>query len=554
MSLKLIKEAQVIAKLGDKVEFAKQLQEAFGKQAISEVADIIVENDFSMDMDAATLLDKVTAFAYDEGVPSHMLHDPKVFTRFANEVFIADEEEYGIVMSPSQRRKIAAQAYQLHTQRVSQENEERGAIINAQREQQAAEERFRQERARRREQADNEWATRHIQDPHRRAETISSMEDEESDFDDEYADGYTKYVMRRKQQNRPYVSRRQYEEDRAQMNPWDDYEDEEQGWPSDEEGDYTDYSMRQGEMGNPARQEMMGQDDFDDQYDIGEPMDDEYDMGDEENEEISGENAVAAARDLLAQGAPVLSGIAGGMGKIVDIDNRGVATIKLRGRRLLGVMNISNVPDGLEIIQHNGEYIIRNARRVGMQENEERDPVAPHLQHLFRSAPRGEYNEYNGRGVNPKVAQELAMDREPAPKLTPEQQGWYDAQFGKEAASQDPRYLQGYERWKKVGKPWEKSSQENEEDAGKAGSMLKSLLSQKKEVSAKANDALKKIESEGAKAFHEHRMKAEKAPYHEKKNADEHKAWMKGWMKAAQEHYHPEPVGQPKAKVKPKKK
>jgi len=77
--------------------------------------------------------------------------------------------------------------------------------------------------------------------------------------------------------------------------------------------------------------------------------------------------------------------------------------------------------------------------------------------------------------------------------------------------------------------------EESEEENGKAGSLLKDLLTQKHEASKKANEALKKIEAEGAKAFHEHRMKAEKAPYHEKKNADEYKAWSEGWFNAAQE-------------------
>lgn len=141
--------------------------------------------------------------------------------------------------------------------------------------------------------------------------------------------------------------------------------------------------------------------------------------------------------------------------------------------------------------------------------------------------------------------------------LSQEQQGWYDAQQGGTPKyPTDTEYMKGWDRYQAVNKPWAKGGVENEEqDGDKKGSMLKSLLTQRKEVSQKASEISKKYEAEGAKAFHEIRMKHEKSPYCPTKQCDEHNSWTKGWLKAAMQHYNPEPEDTKKpAKKKPAKK
>lgn len=141
--------------------------------------------------------------------------------------------------------------------------------------------------------------------------------------------------------------------------------------------------------------------------------------------------------------------------------------------------------------------------------------------------------------------------------LSQEQQGWYDAQQGGTPKyPTDTEYMKGWDRYQAVNKPWANGGVENEEqDGDKKGSMLKSLLTQRKEVSQKASEISKKYEAEGAKAFHEIRMKHEKSPYCPTKQCDEHNSWTKGWMKAAMQHYNPEPEDTKKpAKKKPAKK
>lgn len=135
-----------------------------------------------------------------------------------------------------------------------------------------------------------------------------------------------------------------------------------------------------------------------------------------------------------------------------------------------------------------------------------------------------------------------------------EQQGWNDAVAGKKAALQDPVYLKGHGNGSRYGV--EKSGQENEE-TDKSDSLLKSLLTQRKQASQKASEIMKKYELEGAKRFHEIRMKHERSPYDQSKQGEEHAAWTKGWSKAAGEHYGPveeDPKAKVKAKAKPKAK
>lgn len=151
----------------------------------------------------------------------------------------------------------------------------------------------------------------------------------------------------------------------------------------------------------------------------------------------------------------------------------------------------------------------------------------------------------------------LPEENEEAPRqssnddMTQEQRGWYDGSIGiKPRFPNDTDYMSGHTRAEKLIKPLKNPTAEEEEDHGR-GSMLKSLLSQRKEVSKKASEAMKRIEAEGAKAFHEFRMKHEKAPYDQGKQAEEFTAWSKGWSKAASQHYATEPV-EPKKKAKKK--
>jgi hypothetical protein len=197
------------------------------------------------------------------------------------------------------------------------------------------------------------------------------------------------------------------------------------------------------------------------------------------------------------------------------------------------------------------------------EENEEfhRDPEPHEKQSLYgptgREAPATNWfdRDVYTKRMNPRQEKDENMariEKGPQTPLTQEQKGWYDAQFNKEMASQDPEYVTGYDRYKKTGsKPWEKNTQENEE-SGKP-TILQSLLSQKKTATQKANTALKQVESEGAKAFHEHRMAGMKSPYNSKKESSSHETWTRGWSKAAAEHYAPAEVDT-KAKKKVVKK
>lgn len=136
-------------------------------------------------------------------------------------------------------------------------------------------------------------------------------------------------------------------------------------------------------------------------------------------------------------------------------------------------------------------------------------------------------------------------------EVSQEYRGWSDSKAGRPPKfPSDTEYMKGYDNAKALTKR-RGGAQENEETTGKTKeSILKSLLSQRKQVAAKASEIMKKFEEEGAAAFHEFRMKHEKSPY-AKDKPEEHAAWTKGWTKAAAGHYMPE---EPDAKKKPKSK
>ena len=122
-------------------------------------------------------------------------------------------------------------------------------------------------------------------------------------------------------------------------------------------------------------------------------------------------------------------------------------------------------------------------------------------------------------------------------EVSQEYRGWRDCKAGRPAKfPSDTEYMKGYDNARALSKR-RGGAQENEETTSKQKeSFLKSLLSQRKQVAAKASEIMKKFEEEGAAAFHEFRMKNEKSPY-AKDKPEEHAAWTKGWMKAASAHY-----------------
>ena len=122
-------------------------------------------------------------------------------------------------------------------------------------------------------------------------------------------------------------------------------------------------------------------------------------------------------------------------------------------------------------------------------------------------------------------------------ELSHEQRGWYDCKSGKSPRLPNhPKYMSGYNRAGTFKKQMHTEEQE-QSVAKKDDSLLKSLLAQRKELSAKASATSKKYEDEGAAAFHEFRMKHERSPYKDK--SEEHNAWIKGFNKAALGHYAP---------------
>lgn len=149
---------------------------------------------------------------------------------------------------------------------------------------------------------------------------------------------------------------------------------------------------------------------------------------------------------------------------------------------------------------------------------------------------RGDNNFFGDDQENEETHR--ASRRKPA--SSPEHEGWVDAQMNKQMASQDPEYVKGYELWQRTGHKSRTSREENEENT--KPTMLQSLLQQKKAAAKKANSAVKDAETAGAKAFHEHRMASAKSPYDAKKQASDHDTWMRGWNKAAAEHYAPQVV------------
>jgi hypothetical protein len=449
MTLKLIKEAQTVAKLGDKVEVVNEVKHVLGV-SLTEAAEILGEmNDFGVQPNQ--IVDQIVNYLAPEAGINPRFMTAQQFSKLAQRLRIELEDHYDETYSNAEWKQKVSAAFQMLSS-TGQEDEETGWP------------------------SDNERPT--IND--------YPSDEEQFDFDDQSDD------------------------------------------------DYTDYSMRQGEMGNPNRR-----------WDRTNPEYEPNEYGNpEENEEFADQDVVATVRNLLDQGAHVQSGIAGGMGQILDIDDRGVATIQIRGRRGKGVMNISNVPGGLEIVQRNGAYVVRNAGLYS-EENEEHGMS----QRDFGPTGRGSASAYSS-------GRQSGGDRS-------------DANRGVNAAfrgdpfdpSESADWKRGYSAYCAANNiripkmPSVSPASEENEEMTKKASMLADLLNQKKTVQQQANEIAKSIEDQGAKAFQDHIVNSPKSPFDPKKDADSHKKWLNGFMKAAQSYYSPvdNQFTKKSAKAKPKK-
>lgn len=568
--LKLIKEAQMTDKLDDEAlshvsHIKKVLGVALDESLVASAKSmkkVVESDDFALKTDQ--MIDQIVNYlAPQEGMDGRYL-DAKKFKKLAGIFRIELEDHYDEVYSPSEWNQMTAAAFQAYSQKgpsrnpAEQENEEDTATINAGRDRLAREDKFRQERNQRRQTADDLWATRYIKKPVDRAAAMDYENEEDDhpafgkrDWDAESEtkphDSYLRYRA-----NGGNLSREQRAFDRDQRNPWDREEDEEVG--------------------------------------------------------IDGE-IVNQLKDILAKGEHLKSGILGCIGNIVNIEDSGATTIRINrpGMGKHGVFNINRVPGGVRLIKRGDTYVVVNA---GSEENEEsgwpsdeapeddsnqyrqrddamsndpeledelnkpwpeeneergerRDPIAAGP-HSTGSRPGDVYNDDEQRARykqamaavdhlygRPQQKSPMREEENQEDSMTQEQQGWYDAQKGGTPKfPHDSEYMTGWERSTAMHG---KKETENEETSG---SMLKSLLAKRSEVSKKASEVSKKYETEGAKAFHEIRMKHEKSPYCPNKQGEEHTAWTKGWQKAAMQHYNPEPEADVKkpAKKKPAKK
>lgn len=479
------------------------------------------------------IVDQVCQLAQNSGVNCSYMSG-KQFTQFARQFRIELEDHYDEVYSNQEWKQLVAGAWSNYVMNkdqgvqdvASQENEEQDSYRRGNDRDTA--EAFARQRAAKRSQEDDMWATRHIKDPMKRAEALSHFEDEEVGgmseaailaklarvvksvrTPDQYdaAKNYANLVFNKINasiKNKQGFSglgnsislmndiKADLHSLRKRLWPVNSgdfagQENEEQGWPSDEapEDDFRS-----------AEAEMMNDPSFQDEY--NQPWGDEDDvgLGDDELE-------------------PPFPG---------DEDTHG------RFDRDLG--------------QENEEHGMR-----------QRDFMPPRDMRGSGSGPQGPFDEDERKA---RLAQAMrATDelwgsrRKPAPRqqvgeneeMSPERKGYEDGIAGRKPMSQDPDYLRGHG----YGCQYcEKTGEEQEEDA--SPSLLKSLLNQRKAVSSKASAIMKKFEMEGGRAFHEHRMKGGKSPYHQQKQGVEHAAWLKGWTKAAQQYYNPEPVEEPKKK------
>lgn len=503
--MKLIKEAMLTSKLGANASKAVEVKRALGVAQLDEGIVAAVnqlneggpEGEYALQPDQ--IVDQVCQLAQNAGVNCSYMSG-KQFTQFAREFRIELEDHYDEVYSNAEWKSLVSSAWQHYVMNkdqgvqdvAGQENEESGATINANRNRWAAEERMRQQRAAKRSQEDDLWATRHIKDPLKRADVLNQIEDEEQGRS-HWSNGFSAGYKR--------SGSNPHQQGSAEHKEWQDGYEQGQ--------DQREYDFREDEdeeQGWPSDE--ASEDDFR-SADYEELNDPEFQR--QYNAPWDDEDDVALGDDELEAPWPG------------DEDTR-------------GGFREENEEHGMSLRDFLGRSDIAGERRTMPQAD--RDPAS-----VAREQKVRDYLKPTG-----KVS------------LSQEQQGWYDAQRNGATPKYptDTEYMKGWERYQAMNKPWAKSGVENEEQEsdGKKGSMLKSLLSQRKEVSQKAAEISKKYEAEGAKAFHEIRMKHEKSPYCPQKQSDEHCAWSKGWQKAAMQHYNPEPEEETKkpAKKKPAKK
>jgi hypothetical protein len=477
MALNLIKTAQTLNTIGDKIDLYKEVQTIIEGSTLESVSNILKENE-SFGITPQQIHDQVHQHLAPAAGKNGQALSQRQFNTLANQFRLELEDEYSEIYPTAEWKRLAARAWEIHQQAhlTGQENEEK-----TEHPYQAG------------------W-TAHGINQGRDACPHKAGTAEHKDWHEGYSDAYDA----------------QHEEN------------EEKGWPStqstpqdnyDHDGEYDDDNF-----GEPNADGSYGQ-----RYEPLPHASDNF-FGDEDEEQLSSTHnrAIALSNKLEL-----------GQGQI----NR----IKSMSRVAVG--KLAN-----ELEKRFAAY---------SEENEEmfhRVPEPHEKQSLYgpvgKEAPATDWyaRDHGGetdkqKAQRAKIEDQIARSKLPQEPISLERQGWYDAQFDKPMTSQDPEYMKGYELYKRTGsKPWLKK-EENEEDV--KPTFLQSLLQQKKTAAKKANDALKDIESEGAKAFHEHRMAGEKSPYDPKKAASDHETWTRGWQKAAAEHYAP--VVEPKAKKKSKK-
>lgn len=506
MSLKMIKEAQTTAKLGNKVDFYKNAQAALGVATLTEAVRILKEDeDFGIQPEQ--IHDQVMYLAKQAGVNPHQMTD-RQFAQLGRQFRLELEDHYDEVYGNGEWKQLLAQAWQIHNapQGMPEENEEIGdntlspvgrALNRAPQELSSGALLAKVARVVKSVQTREQYET---------AKKYANFAFQKLNQQIKSSQGFagiqdsTNLIKAIKSDLHAAFNR---------VTQGEAQENEEQGWPSDES---PEDSMDQGRM-----QGDMGADEFDDfQDDANQPWDDEDLSMPEEQGAIAGEMGADEWDELHRE-----------MNSGGEDDQQFENEERSFNRTEARAVNATN-----------RNYSGSRATRPGDSASTLDDALKA-VDHLWGRSQK-----------KPAPAQENEESN-----MSQEQRGWNDAKTGASPRyPNDTEYMAGFERGTKLN--GQKTGVENEEAEGKSkGSLLKSLLSQRKEVSQKASEISKKYETEGAAAFHEIRMKHEKSPYCPQKQCDEHNSWTKGWKKAAAEHYMPdEEEVKSKAKTKAKTK
>lgn len=510
--MSMIKEAQTIAQLGDKVDFYKNAQQALGVASLTEAVRILKEDE-DFGIQPQQIRDQVCDhLATQAGINPHQMTG-RQFTQLAQQFRIELEDHYDEVYGNGEWRKLVDQAWQIHnapqSRGMPEENEEFGtdqrtpvvrSLNRAPQQLSPAALLAKCARVVKSVQSREQYETakkyanfvfQKLNDQIHNSKGMAGIQDSVSLINAIKSDLHAAF-------NR--VTRGEAQEN------------EEQGWPSDEA---PEDSMDQARM----RGDMSGEEFDDFNADANQPWDDEDLSMPPEQGAIAGEMGADEWDDLHRE-------MNSGEEDLPPFQENEERSFDRAEARAINRGNPSSGRRDLGSADQSDEDRFNGALRA--------------VDHLWgrkqRATPAQENEESN---------------------MSQEQRGWDDAKAGSAPRyPNDTEYMAGFERGTKlVGS---KGGEENEEGTVKSkGSLLKSLLSQRKEVSQKASEISKKYETEGAAAFHEIRMKHEKSPYCPQKQAEEHSSWSKGWKKAAAEHYMPdeeEVKAKSKAKAKTKAK